>query len=199
MGRVAFQTKGLWAVELSRTVYRNWTATDTLEFQLTFNRPIDLTSDYVVFGGEFYPPPQGYSYWEGFNVTCNYGCGSLNFSHTPARRASCPFCDPPRAGDPFVEYDRGPMAYTIDRNMLTASIAFSEVGLSGPIITINAQVADADTRELFVFNGGDWGAVSAIDERIAYTPEPSSVALASLGVGLLGFHLARRNSFARRA
>lgn len=154
-----------------------WTATDELEIRVWFDSPLVAPPDFIQFGGGRRGDDGTI---EGFYFRSDGRVG---------RDIMEPF---------YVAYDRhyatgqeieraamGLPDIEIRGRTLTAIMPFEMSGLAAPAFNFTATVI-RDSKS-HVLEGS-----SSIDRRIVYTPEPSSVALASFGVVALLVHLARR-------
>lgn len=145
-----------------------WTATDTLEINVWYDKPLTVPGAFIAIGGE--------SAGRWFLIENNQQTRGETFS---VRQF----------------FDGGQsLSRTFDMPFESASveitIPFSDTGLVSPLFSMNTMARmGSDPRDI-ASNGFD--IFSSIDERIVYTPEPSSVALASFGVVALLVHLARR-------
>lgn len=148
-----------------------FTATNTVEVQLWFLSPPEFQSvandGYAMVSGTL--PPRG-GLLEYFTIDNSTGGG----------RTSEDFTIRHYLGN--RETNMGLMNYAMDGRLLTATIPFERLGLSEVPFNWNAYGWGNDEPI---------GGPLAINDRVLHTPEPSSVALVSLGVLCSMVHLCR--------
>lgn len=147
-----------------------WTATDSVEFRLTFNDDLDLSQDYLGFGANFGS--------KSFLVDNNY--------NEPSTQLLAVYRDSSTNPDTLV--DLGPLDYSIDGNRFTAIVPFGLMGIDSHVF----EFYGIGVRNRMATEQPELHGLSSVDALVTYSiPEPSSLALASLAL-LCGIPLWRR-------
>lgn len=160
-----------------------WTATGNVEFHVWLDTPIRVPGTFIhVGGGSLRDTPLGR----------NDRHVSFAIENSQQTR-----------DDVFSVWKRIYNSPTEPRDTLMATmqmpindrhfsfvVPFDELGIESPLFSWGVIVYP--TRNPVDIAGNSFDAYSSIDRRIVYTPEPSSVALASIGVVAVLVHLARR-------
>lgn len=156
-----------------------WTATDELEIQVWFDSPLVAPPDYFQFGGALPRDENGYLAFFWFNSN-----GRVNRDVMDPWTVSHISQHYEGRYEILEETIMGVPDVVIAGRTFTATMPFAMTGLDDPQFTFGTTVIrDAKSHGL--------DGVSAIDHRIVYTPEPSSVALASFGIAAFVAHLRR--------
>lgn len=151
-----------------------WTATDELEIRVWFDSPLVVPPDFVQFGGGISGEGRA---GEGFYFRSDGRIGRDTME--PFYMAHIEYDTQGR----IVEHlATGLPSVIIDGRTLTATMPFEMTGLDIPQFDFAASVI-RDSKS-HVLDGS-----SSVDRRIVYTPEPSSVALASFGGAVFFAHL----------
>lgn len=155
-----------------------FTAAGEVEFTLTFNAPPDLSEEFLAFSGTLAPRSPAWNDYETFGFhndpRPDRRDGTLMIEHSDFK------------GESQVTRMMGQMRYDLIDRTLIARATLPELGIGSPVFDF--IVGTPDNIE------GILGR-SATNQRVIYTPEPSSIALMSLGfVGLLAHRLYSRRT-----
>jgi hypothetical protein len=179
-----------------------WTATDEIEFRLTFNQPPDLETHAFRLGMREYwwrHSPTAFRFENQSFAFDGVQWHNVEFPSTEVTviqslsRALAPDCAPVYERCPR-QRPIGTLDYAIDGNTLITSGTFEELGIS---VLPHPIGFSAQTHEKIdgLWIGNRLYLRLHTDEVVAYnTPEPSSVALASFGVVALVAHRLRSRS-----
>lgn len=155
-----------------------WSATDEIEIRVWFDGSLDLTSDFFMVGGQL-PFDDHRVTNELFSIRNDMGPNvfgdTLRISHVSYGRDG--------RREVVTTTPMGTVDYALIDRSITLTLPFEQTGIASPLFRFGA-IIQADGY----YSGLDVDMFSSIDERIVYTPEPSSVALASLGIVVLLVH-----------
>jgi hypothetical protein len=163
-----------------RTSVTYWSETNTLDFWMQFSRPLNLDDDSVQFlvfspAGQW-EPDDGLRIHNGNSVPERSELFTLEHNT---------YVDP---GPGIIVRTLGHPDYELTDNSIRFLIPFEITDVNDPVFDFYAAL-DGLPR-----GSGPIRGVSSVDSVVVYVPEPSSVALASLGViGLIVHRLRRRH------
>lgn len=156
-----------------------WSATEMLEINVWYDRPVTVPGMFVSVGGSTL------NWWENRSVRRTWFLIDNDQQIRGSEFSLWRFIENPRPDE-----QRRTLVDTFEMPMngrhFSITIPFADTGLESPLFALNAMTYTSHNPLDIGSNSFD--IFSSIDQRVIYTPEPSSVALAGIGVVAFGLH-----------